>query len=186
LKLNRNLCSHSASFLQTSALHSVLFLALQTMAAPVDGSLLAAVEELFAASESSVVTAVRLSKSQPASAWNLSVRRNRVTSKPRILAVTGQDCTWKQCLCNFLPIYVEGYEDPFGWCDRLTSGVVFLEVNPNALVIGMLLTPCVLVTYWKVHMMRLCSEQHSLSLSKFVVVQRSGPLRRSASRSTFM
>lgn len=184
MKLNRKLGSHSASssILPTSALHFVLFLALHTMAAPVDGSLLAAVEELFAASESSVVTAVRLSKSQPASAWNLSVRRNRVTSKPRILAVTGQDRIWKQGLCYFFPIYVEGYEDPFGWCDRLMCGVVFLEMNPDALVIGLSLTPCVSITYWKVHMMRPCSDQHS----KFVVVQRSGPLRRSASRSTFM
>ncbi|GAQ91420.1 Exocyst protein Sec3 [Klebsormidium nitens] len=60
------------------------------MAGAADGGLVAAVEALFAASESSVVTAVRLAKSAPASAWNLSVRRNRVTSKPRVLAVTAK------------------------------------------------------------------------------------------------
>lgn len=60
------------------------------MAAAADGGLVAAVEALFAASESNVVTAVRLAKSAPASAWNLSARRNRVTSKPRVLAITGQ------------------------------------------------------------------------------------------------
>ncbi len=52
-----------------------------------DGDLLGSVEAFFANTDSTVLMAFRVAKSQ--ASWSVAGRRTRLTTKPRILVVTG-------------------------------------------------------------------------------------------------
>jgi hypothetical protein len=57
-----------------------------------DGELMKLVESYFQASDNAVLLAFRVAKSQ-ASSWTVSGRRTRLTTKPRILSLTGDSFT---------------------------------------------------------------------------------------------